>query len=78
MKTVIGLDNTYLSNYCDLSFQVFRSISSIIISILNPLVILRVWLALIGTRIEPSIVLDRIFSLVNEEAFWKYDNLLIV
>ena len=22
MKTVIGLDNTYLRNYCDLSFQV--------------------------------------------------------
>ena len=77
MKTVIGLDNTYLSNYCDLSFQVFRSISSTIISILNPLVILRVWLALIGTRIEPSIALDRIFF-PRKEAFWKYDNLLIV
>ena len=61
MKTVIGLDNTYLSYYCDLSFQVFRSISSFIISILNPPVILRVWSALIGTRIVPSIALDRIF-----------------
>ena len=60
MKTVIGLDNTYLSYYCDLSFQVFRS-TSFIISILNPPVILRVWSALNGTRIEPSIALDRIF-----------------